>query len=410
MANRSPGRDRRAAGLALRACLAGDGSRARALLLDTPGAQPAFAGAARRHGIAGYAWEALREAGILAPDVELELRGAVHWAVARHLRTLAELDTLAPVLDGADVDWLVFKGPVLAEVVHRGAGRRAYQDLDLLVRPAHLGRALTALEDAGGRTVDRNWALLHRELRGELHVLAPYGTELDLHWHMINQPSTRRAFRVATDELLDRRVEVVVGGRRIPTLDPDDTVVHLALHTVLSGGDRLMWYQDLALAGAAAHVDWDRVAARARSAGASLAVAAALHQTRHLLGSAVPAPLDALAASPTWLAMWRGAFRLAPPERAGGGGSVSRLLARATRESLPASLAELGRRARGWALPRHGHPPLDADHPGSMHFDAGGAHARQAYLAAVAATSVRPEPPYRAGSAPDRGRISSIRR
>ena len=81
-------------------------------------------------------------------------------------------------------------------------------------------------------------------------------------------------------------------GLRARTLDPEDTVIHLALHAVVSGGNRLVWVKDIeqaVLVGSQdGSLDWGTLIDRRRSAGAGLPVGTMLAQTSRILGTPVP--------------------------------------------------------------------------------------------------------------------------
>src|SRR5690554_3716266 len=78
-----------------------------------------FVAAARYHRISPLAHVALRES---HPDLAARLRTDRDEAMLNHLRTTALLGGIAQTLE--DIDWLVFKGPVLAEFAHPVPGIR----------------------------------------------------------------------------------------------------------------------------------------------------------------------------------------------------------------------------------------------------------------------------------------------
>jgi hypothetical protein len=165
--------------------------------------------------------------------------------VTTQLRARAELAALIRALGPTTVRWVVLKGPILADIVYRRPAVRTYTDLDVLVHPHDLGEALDALEGAGFELVDRNWELVARSGRGEINLTIPNGGLLDLHWHVVNDGRARSQFSVDVRSMVSRRVTVDIDGLSVPTLDPVDTIVHLALHASLSGGHRALWLLDL---------------------------------------------------------------------------------------------------------------------------------------------------------------------
>ncbi len=171
------------------------------------------------HGVAGCVH--LSTSGLAGTDDQFRtaLARAYQAAVASHLRTVAELGAIAPVLDAAGVPWAVVKGPVLSEAVYARPDLRDYVDLDLVVRPSGLGAALDALEDAGCVLLERNWRHLRSARPGEVALALPNGTRVDLHWHLLYHPSLRRQFSVPMDVILDRCRSVDIRGLAVRTLD-----------------------------------------------------------------------------------------------------------------------------------------------------------------------------------------------
>jgi hypothetical protein len=355
--------------------------------------------AARFHGIAGYVLRVLRQSGGAAGAGEQgpvhaavvdALRQEVQRSVARHLTTLADLDHVTRALAGV-TPWLVLKGPVLAETVHDGPELRAYADLDVLVPPERFGPALEALEAAGGQTLDRNWTLLARELKGEVHVRLPLGTVVDLHWTVFNERAVRERYPIATEHLFERCREVAIRGRRVLTLDEADSCVYVGLHALLSGGHRLLWLKDLERLMTQAGEPPAALAARARAWNAALPFSCALTRTRAAIGFPEHVrTTDGLGlglSERAWMAGSAAVWRQQPAEREDGVGSLARMVARSVQPTAAASLRVLGGKLRTHVAGRlRGKPrqPPDPDSPGSGRYDSGGPTGRVAYLDAVA--------------------------
>jgi hypothetical protein len=347
--------------------------------------------AARRHRVSGCVRNSVRHLpSAVEPAVVQALDEDSAAAVAQQMRALSALHQVGGVLNDAVSTWAAVKGPVLAAHVYDRPDLRSYKDVDVLVRPSELAVALEALEAAGCTVLDRNWTLLRERALGELHVLVSSGIIIDLHWSLLYEPDLRRVFRAPTDVLLDRSVEVDVAGLAVRTLDPFDTVVHLAVHAAVSGGDRLVWLKDLEQA--LRHLDDpDGLAATARQWQAQLPVAAMLTRTGRLLGAGLPGlDLDDLRGSRTWGLLLRALEAGSDVASGGERGSAVRLFTRALREDGTSSALEASRRA--WAWLRQGPSAADRTVPGSSSpesvlFESGGPAVRREYLQAVAGWS-----------------------
>lgn len=382
---------RRPVGAVLLAALRGDADPTAVRVLDgvADAELDGLVEAAGFHRVGSYVVRLLQRAGREHAPSLVALRDQQFDAAARHLLVLRALSELQAVLDGAGLDWLVVKGPVLAERAHGGADLRQYTDVDVVVPGRQLRQALAVCAEAGWSTLDRNWPLLRRELLGEVHVALGYGLHADLHWHLLYTPARRAAFPLPMDELFARRVRVPVGQLDVPTLEPADALVYTALHAALSGGERLLWLKDLERLVATQAFAWDEVTARAHAWHAGLPVGVLLDKARALIGAEVPpGVVRDLAPTRTWRGLARAARLLAPPQRRLGGGSVDRLVTRATRRDLPSSMAALARNAGSWArgsdraLARSADGQLTG--PESAFYPAGDEHDREAFLDAVA--------------------------
>lgn len=279
-------------------------------------------------------------------------------SVVRHMRLTQELHRLAPLLDGLDVPWLSFKGPVLSEAIYERPDQRSYGDLDVLVAARDLERVLDALHEGGAHLFSENWHVLARTERAQLSVVTHHGLPLDLHWNLFNNPGVRRAFPVPSAELLQRRAQVQVGGRTVWGLNPADTLVHLAAHGALSGADLLVWTVDLHMA-AARVKDWEDVVRTARRYGLHLVCAVMLQRCQHLLATPLPTGLlDELSGARVWRAIISELDRRRPPNRYRLG--TGRLMLTSTRSGTASSTGELLREAWAQALV----PFLrESDHP-----------------------------------------------
>jgi hypothetical protein len=241
---------------------------------------------AEYHGVTGLAYERLRTLPSAPEGLVATLHDRYIRAVQGHLRVIWGLAQLQPLLDATGAPWAVIKGPAAVELLYTTPGQRAYLDLDLLVAPSAFRDVLTALEAAGSEVMDRNWARLRKDMLGEVHVQHPRGTSLDLHWNLINM--NRGRMSIDTAEVLGRAVRREIGGIVLPVLDPTDTVVHLAVHAALSGGDRLLWLKDIELAASTLDPSWEAVVERAHRWNVAAPAGLILGRARDVLDAPIP--------------------------------------------------------------------------------------------------------------------------
>lgn len=275
---------------AMRSCLLGDGEGAERSIerIVATGRLDELLERAAEHRVLGALEPHIRRVpGVDAAVADRLARQAVGHA-AHQLRILEGLRWFGGLMDAEGIRWITFKGPVIAQLLYRPAVLRTFQDLDLLVAQPDFRRAIAVLEREGAVLLDRNWRLIAREGRAQLHVALPLETEADIHWHVLNRQSIRSTFTFDISGAFDRARIVEVEGVEAPTFDRVDTLVHLALHASLGGADRLSWFEDVRRSIAVESPPWDEVIVRARSWGAGAAVAVTLRRARATLGAEVP--------------------------------------------------------------------------------------------------------------------------
>jgi hypothetical protein len=280
------------------------------------------------------------------PDSERAQLGTL-IATARRLRSLAlRIAHHAVLVSGwlheADIPHAVIKGPAMAAAYPNAD--REFVDLDLLVAPEDMRRAITELERHGATVLeDEGWP--RNDGIGELALGLPSGVAVDLHADLVHHADVRRQFRFPAEPLLARATTVTVLGHELPTLDPEDSCAYIALHAVISGGHRLVWLADLDALVRQQRIDWATLVARARQARLALVVGVMLARTATVLGTPVPA--DALAellqGGRLWNRLLAGFERYRPTSESYGSIVRGQVLVRATRRGTASSLAGLAR-------------------------------------------------------------------
>lgn len=203
-----------------------------------------------------------------------ELRALQREGVHRGLEMAAELRRLVDALAAAGVRALAYKGPALAMQAYGELGMRSFVDLDLLVRPDDVPRAMEILSAEGYapaldfspaqerwfRRMDGDYPLVHR------------GTGLLLELHA-RVSSARFCMPISTDALLRRSTLVPLGGGEVRTLGGDDLLLVLAVHGAKHRWKRLEWVAALA----------ELLRAGRGDVGAALRLASDVHARRTLL-------------------------------------------------------------------------------------------------------------------------------
>lgn len=172
-----------------------------------------------------------------APPAVLDELERDAWASARaSLRSLELHRDLLAELDAGGIDALVLKGLPLAQTVYGSITARAAGDLDLLVRPAQVSAAATALERVGLRAhrgdagIDAEpGAVLAAPLRYPAVKHAHFeggDVPAELHWRLMKNPRL-----LPLDERwLAEPAIVATGGVPMPVLSPQIGWRHVHVH------------------------------------------------------------------------------------------------------------------------------------------------------------------------------------
>ena len=241
------------------------------------------------HGAWGHAHRVTESLGLPVPGwLADEGAGRRAWALRQHLRTLHDLVELRRVLDAAGVPWLAFKGPTLS-AMYAFPDVRGYTDLDVLVDPADLGAAVTALLAARWPFVEASEDLDRRPPVGELHLTGPAGTPVDLHWHLVYRPDHPSRGRLDPGSLVAGRRLMRIGATDMATLPLPAHIVYVCAHAAAGGGNRLRWLTDVAhLASRASTADWSGVVETSRAWGVARSVALVLSRAVSQVDAPVP--------------------------------------------------------------------------------------------------------------------------
>jgi hypothetical protein len=272
----------------------------RAARMETAGDDASLAGIdwptvfalAERHRMISLLHRHLADAS-LPVDAAAELRARNRVEVHRALRLAAELRRLLAALDAAGIEALAYKGPALAVQAYGDLSLRSFVDLDLLVRPDDVPRALAVLGAEGYapaleltpaqerhfRRVDGDYPLVHHDT----------GLLVELHARV---SSARFCMPVETDALMSRAATVRVGGDAVRTLGDDDLLLVLCVHGAKHRWKRLEWLAAVAALLRGQRGDVAAVLARAAEVRARRTVLLGLSLARRLLAAPLPPPVE----------------------------------------------------------------------------------------------------------------------
>ena len=244
------------------------------------------------------------------PDaIGQQLREEAARALERSEKGLQDLAVVDRCLAGAGIAYVLVKGPVLTRIYDSPAQRHFF-DLDLVVGETDVDAAQAALERLGYRLWggDRYLGVapasaddLARATRAMRAALKRFGHELafvtddrsllpiDLHWQLMPP----RRMRVPGARLWDDVTTMELGGVTVQVLDPEATLLHLAMHAWSNRpwGFTLLHLCDAAWALRRLPIDPDRLARLADRWGCRDDLSRALYAVEHVLAVTPPPQL-----------------------------------------------------------------------------------------------------------------------
>jgi hypothetical protein len=208
-------------------------------------------------------WHNLVAMGVSDPLMP-RLRGIYRHTWFSNQGRLAQLVQVRDALAEVDVEMVVLKGVALAYGAYPNPGLRPMDDLDLMVRPVDVKRALGVLEGRGWMAPVAD-PVSHLEVINGTEFRNAAGDRLDLHAHLL--PVGLRADRDA--HRWQRTRELDANGSRVRVLDPADQLLQVCVHGALSVPPAIRWVADAMaiITQSTAAIDWQRMAEDAEEEG-----------------------------------------------------------------------------------------------------------------------------------------------
>ena len=232
---------------------------------------------------------ALGEAAI-PPAILARLRNDYQANARRNLTLSVDLIRLLRLLKEHEIPVVPLKGPVLAASVYGDLALRQFGDLDVLLHERDIARAKDLLVSHGYRpalemTPAQESATLRHHC--EYLLVSDNGNVIvELHWRII---PTWFPFPLNGDHLMTRLGETSLGGTTVPTVEPEDLLLIICVHSTKHLWTKLSWICDVAeVVRANENLDWELLMSRARELGGERMLLLGLFLAHDLLGARLP--------------------------------------------------------------------------------------------------------------------------
>lgn len=222
------------------------------------------------------------------PTLAKRLQGDRYSAVAEAEMCQAKLAAIGPAMAARGLQPALLKGAALALAVYPALAQRTMSDIDLLLPDGAMATAVQVMAALGYRQHEKGERplALQEMARGEIPFYDPYGRLVELHWSPFAGWWVQRTTAI-DDAAIWQRVEPLRPPFR--QLDPEDTVIHVAVHLAVNHHfcvSAVRGLLDIAFTAQKRPVDWAVVAARAREWRVSVAVSVVLDLAAQLVGVA----------------------------------------------------------------------------------------------------------------------------
>lgn len=277
--------------LCARSELSRSGAERVAALIREGVSWPELLALARRHRVVPFLLRHL--AALPVPEVPADLLRELRTEVAlnaAHSRVLVKaLREILLHLEARGIAGLPYKGPVLAHQLYGDVAFRQMTDLDVLVRPDDLPRALDVLQGLGYRPRDRLSPRQQRALLRANNNLPLHGgagrVSVELHWAF----ATRHPIAsLDLDALRPATRSLRMAGMAVPTFGTEDLLLVLCFHGARHLWERLAWLCDVAELVRSHEIDWDQAISRAERFRSRRVLFLGLRLAQELLDAPLP--------------------------------------------------------------------------------------------------------------------------
>ena len=269
------------------------------LLRQTIDWQDLFKGASF-HGVAPLVAAKLRHSPAMPASARQQLERMDRVNSFRALSAAATARRALDILAGSGVQAIPWKGVALSFEAFGSITKRSSSDIDLLVRPAQLKAARSALLTAEfslpakARSHSEYRLSLIDQISGEVKILGPAGSPfLELHTRFLPTPEDDPRI---LDGMWSRASSVPAwDGKPTLLLALSDLLLTLCTHGTKHGWERLKWVCDIAalLTKKAADINWSDLLASADAYQFRGELLLGLGLAHHYLGTALPPEIAA---------------------------------------------------------------------------------------------------------------------
>lgn len=252
-----------------------------------------LAAMAGHHGVLPVVFRRISTCGDISPDAMDSFKRLEQLNSRRALWLTNQLLRIVEKFDESQIPFLAYKGPILSQFLYGDVASRQFGDLDLLLRPLDVARAVSIIRDLGYRSSlslspDQEKAYL--SIGYEYSFDSDFGRNLlEIKWQILPR---FYAVPFRMDDFFSRASAVDVGGSSILTLAAEDLLLVLCVHAAKHGWEKLSWLYDIAALCRKVSFDWDAIWHKASGLGIARILAINLELANKFLQHPIPPPIS----------------------------------------------------------------------------------------------------------------------
>ncbi len=220
-------------------------------------------------GVAPLLYDCIRGRAMTPSAFEQALEAGYQRSAMANAMLSVELGRLLGLLAQGGVPAIVLKGAALGDTLYGNSALRPMTDLDLLLHPEDVERALHLLQAQGyAWTEVEPHPGMRLDFENELVLRTPGPAPLpiELHWHLLDSPFYQQ--RVDEAWFWDTAQRVTLAGSEARVLGLEANLLYLSAHYALHHrAQGIRWLVDIALLTARheAQIDWPLLLAQAQA-------------------------------------------------------------------------------------------------------------------------------------------------
>ncbi len=245
---------------------------------------------AERHRVTPLLYKNLKEySHFVEIDIPMELKEKFFAQTEHVMRLATEGVRISELLRQRGIETIFLKGPFLSQQIYGDIAIRPSRDIDILVQPHFIDKAISILEDEGYNLIYPDFKLtdkqqrFYRKRKNQMALKNPTtGVLIEVHWRLFSQ---NILMPIPIEKVFVDSREVSIAGKGVKVLSHQHNFEFLCIHGSIHQWFRLMWLRDIAQMLLDGKVSVNEVLENAKRYGNVKPVLQAVHLVNYFFGT-----------------------------------------------------------------------------------------------------------------------------